>query len=150
MKTIAIALLLGGGALSMTVPASAAGADSKGTTLASTAFTQVDMSSRHRRYRASHYYVSRTAVTPRSFRPAPPLTPLVTPPYFITYRTYGRSWGPPATYVATGPDLYAYGPYPYSDPYGYGRVRSAPGALYDTGGLIGGGVVGFGVPGTTW
>jgi hypothetical protein len=143
MKTIAISLLLGAGALSMTVPASAGGAHSKQTTSASTAFAQVDMSSRHR-----HYRVSRVAITPRSFRPALPLTPLVTPPYVITYQTYGRTSGPPAPYIATGPDTYAYGPLPYSDTYGYARVRFARDTLYDTGALIGGGFVGVGVPGT--
>jgi hypothetical protein len=151
MKTIAISLLLGAGALSLTVPASAGEVHSQKTTLEGTAVAQVDMSSRHRRARVSHrhYLVSRVAVTPRSFRPAAPLIPLTAAPYVITYRTYGRAWGPPAPYVAAAPGVYAYGPYPVSDPYGYAPVRIARGTLYDTSGLIGG-VAGFGVPGTTW
>ena len=154
MKTIALSLLLSAGALSMTAPASAGDVQSKSTTLASTAVAQVDMSSRHRRYRVSqrHYLVSRVPVTPRSFRPSAPLIPLTAAPYVITYRTYGRAWGPPAPYVAAGPGLYAYGPYPVSDPYGYAPVRLARGVLYDTGAAFGAGaaagVVGFGVPGT--
>jgi hypothetical protein len=152
MKTIAISLLLGAGALSLTVPASAGEGHSERTTAGSTAFAQADMSSRHRRYRVSHrhYHVSRVAVTPRSFRPAMPLTPLVAPPYVITYRTYGRVWGPPAPYVAAAPGVYAYGPYPYSDPYGYAPVRFAPNVLYDTSAAIGGGGFAVAVPGTTW
>jgi len=136
----------------MTVPAGARELHSQSTASASTAVAQVDMSSRHRRARVSHrhYLVSRVAVTPRSFRPSAPLIPLTAAPYVITYRTYGRAWGPPAPYIAAGPGLYAYGPYPVSDPYGYAPVRLARGLLYDTGAAIGGGAVGFGVPGTTW
>lgn len=155
MKTIAVSLLLGAGALSMTVPASAGVSHSKGATVASTAFAQVDMSSRHRHYSDRHYRVSRVAIGPRSFRPVLPLTPLTAAPYVVTYRTYGRARGAPAAYVVAGPGAYAYGPYPFSDTYGYAPVRLAPGVLYDTNAVIapGGiapGFVGFGVPGTTW
>jgi hypothetical protein len=146
MKTIAISLLLGAGALSMTVPASAGGFHSQRTTLGSTAFAQVDMSSRHRSSRHRHYRVSRVAVSPSGYRPSLPLTPLVAAPYVLTYRTYGRVWGPPAPYVAAGPNSYAYAPLPYSDTYGYARVRFARDTLYDSGAAIG--VGGFGVPGS--
>lgn len=154
MKTIAISLLLAAGALSMTAPAGAGDFQSKGTVSARAAFAQIDMSSRHRRHHASPraYHVSRVPVSLRSFRPSAPLVPLTAAPYVITYRTYGRAWGPPAPYVAAAPGVYAYGPYPVSDPYGYAPVRLAPGVLYDTGAVVGpggvSGAVGFGVPGT--
>lgn len=113
MKTIAVSLLLGAGALSMTVPASAEGMHSTKTLLRSTAAAQVDMSSRHR-------HRVRRASVPRNVFVAPP-PPVV--PYVLTYRTYGHAKGPPSPYMAAGEGLYTYAPLPYPETYGYAQVR---------------------------
>ena len=108
MKTIAVSLLVGAGALSMTVLASADGLDSRKPVLESTASAPVDMSSRHR-----HRRVKRVAVSP-----------LVDAPYVLSYQTYGRrAISPPSPYVNVGNGVYVYGKVPYYDTYTYLPVR---------------------------
>jgi hypothetical protein len=120
MKTIAVSLLLGAGALSMTVPASAEGLHSNKTTLGSTASAQVDMSSRHR-----HHRVRRVGAYRNTFTYSPlATTPLAAAPFILSYRTYGRhASGPPAPYATVAPGSYTYAPLPYADTYAYVRVR---------------------------
>jgi hypothetical protein len=117
MKTIAVSLLLGAGALSMTVPASAEGLHSNKTTLGSPASAQVDMSSRHRHRRVGAYRNTFT-YSPNA------TTPLAAAPFILSYRTYGRhASGPPAPYATVAPGSYTYAPLPYADTYAYVRVR---------------------------
>lgn len=119
MKTIAVSLLLGAGALSMTAPASAEGLHSNKIVLASTASAQVDMSSRHR-HRHHRVSVYRNTFT---FSPLA-ATPLAAAPFVLSYRTYGRhAWGAPAPYAVVGPGAYMYAPLPYTDTYAYAPVR---------------------------
>jgi hypothetical protein len=100
MKTIAVSLLLGAGALSMTVPASAEGLHSNKTTLGSPA------------YRNTFTYSPNAT------------TPLAAAPFILSYRTYGRhASGPPAPYATVAPGSYTYAPLPYADTYAYVRVR---------------------------
>ena len=133
MKTIAVLLLAGAGALCMTAPAGAAGLHAKHTMLNRTASAQMDMSSRHRHYRVSHYRVSRVGVYPRGYRNSFALAPvgvgIASTPYVESYRTYEPyAWGPPGPFVGVGfggYDSYAYEPGPYVgfggyDPYYYG------------------------------
>jgi len=121
MKTIAVSLLLGAGALSLTAPAGAEGLHSNKIAVASTASAQVDMSSRHR-YRHRHHRVS---VYRNTFTYSPlAATPLAAAPFVLTHRTYGRhAWGPPAPYAMVGPGVFAYAPLPYVDTYAFAPVR---------------------------
>lgn len=142
MKTFAASLLLGAGALCMTVPASAEGLHAKETMLKSTVSAQTDMSSRHR-----HYRVSRVGVYPRPYRSsfafAPVATGFAAGPYVRSYPAYEPyAWGPPGPFLGVGfggYDSYAYAPGPYV---GYGGY----GPYYDSGPAISVGF-GFGGPG---
>jgi hypothetical protein len=129
MKTIAVSLLLGAGALCMTVPASAEGLLAKETMLKSTASAQVDMSSRHR-----HNRVKRVVMYPRAYRSSYAFAPVgigfSSGPYVSSYRSYEPyAWGPPGPYVGVGfggYDSYAYAPGPYIGIGGYGPSYIGP------------------------